>query len=352
MPWDPSDSLGESSTQTIPSVNKLLPSSPYHPGFRKFLKAFGSSIDRLKPHESKLKAAAELLRRPRPDLQLSENEREALCELSRLNSDEDENELVRNFYSRIIHKLLPSNISTILRQSHRQKWNRAVPLHPTSRLAIGQPRWVVMPKPDALFGFSAEDLLGNGSPLGGSILFDRGQYSLTTVDLDVFSPFFGLEFKSQSRRNTLWIAENQEGHAGSIRVRDVRKILLYGRNQDLVYSDRPIYFSLAGDSNVATINLHTAESNNGTVEYTSWRIAEFFLRDKEHVYNLVLAVQNIITYGTEQLADWYRDLFKDCWEVYQETGVHPLASFPLPDPALRKQRLVTELFTPGAILPS
>lgn len=327
---------GESKSDTSSSI------SPDSSQYRKILSTFGCSIETHKPRESKLQKAREILAHPR-DLSLILNDAkiEELAEISRENSDVGESELVSTFYNAIMPhlKMQMSELPKFLYRSKDQPWNKAAPISSTIQQGFGQLQFLSTPKPDALFGFDAEQLLDEPALRNGAALFEKGSHSLTREDGQVSNSFLGLEFRSQARKNTRFIAENQQANAGSIRFRDVEKIFLYGYGESLVDRDEPIYFSLAGEGDIATINLHTGEPDaNGGTQNISWRLETYVLRRKDEVHALALALLNVITYGSEDLSEFYRELYKECWHKHELIGVFPMKDLRLPLPKPKRSR--------------
>lgn len=104
----------------------------------------------------------------------------------------------------------------------------------------------------------------------------------------------------------------------------MEKILYYSYREKLVDQDKPIYFSLAGEGDIATINLHTGETDtSGDIQNISWRLEEYALRRREEVYALALALLNAIIHGS-RTSPSSRKLYKECWRKHQSNGAFPI----------------------------
>lgn len=341
MSKNPSLVEGESRADSNTLSDIASSSSPYDSHYRQRLIPYRLSIDRHRPNEAKVRAAMELIERPRPDLLISENELEKLCQLSIDLSDAGETEVVETLFSRLVPQLSmpPRELPSTLSRTKGQPWTKAVPVPPAMKERLIQPRPLALPKPDALFSYNVEQLLGFEHE-DIAALFERGVYSLVKEDDESFCSFLGLDFKSLAKKNTRWIAENQQVNAGAIRCRNVAKLLHYARRENLINHTRPVYLSVAADNEIATFHVHVMEEDekDGRTRYISYRLKTCVLREPDGAKAFFLGVLNILLYGEGELAKWYRELFKDCREQYEKTGIDPLDDFALPHPKLKRQR--------------
>ncbi len=284
-----------------------------------------------------------------PGVSLSQQERHDKSALARALASEDESTIIRVLHLPLIPQL--QQLLKRLKHSGNQLWRHAISIPPKST-SSRLPPLLSGPKPDAMFGFSDLEVLSDVQREAAA-LFDTGVHSFTQPDGRVFYPFIGLDFKASARRNTRWVAENQEVNAGAIVLEGIRRIALYGRQLDLSQDSPPLYFSIAADNEIATVHLHCiGRDAQDRFTYHSSRLETYVLLKPDDLDAYQRAVQNILHYGEHELLPWFCELLDDCQRQFATTKKRPLEGFEVPQPKRTRLGLMYDPSRPSPPQPS
>ncbi|KAK5202613.1 hypothetical protein LTR41_011645 [Exophiala xenobiotica] len=156
------------------------------------------------------------------------------------------------------------------------------------------------PKPDLAFGYSeaafTDDQLGTIDLL----VDDQFGRSYAVPDQKVRFPFLGIEFKSQAKNGTHYIATNQAAGAGAVALSGYMDLMRRGlKNFDY---EEPLYFSVTIDHELARINVHWLRApaeKGGQHSFHVEGLSQHLLRDTNGIRALSRAIKNILDNGAD-----------------------------------------------------
>ncbi|KAI9886424.1 MAG: hypothetical protein M1823_001742 [Watsoniomyces obsoletus] len=339
MSWD-AFTVGERISRTASTT-----SSPYDPFYRDRLKKYNISIEDCPTPEAKWNQAITIMQRAGPGLgpDLGQNKLEKLARLSIELASAGETTIIEKLHTGIIPILRGENQPSVLADNRNQPWTGAVPVPDVIGKYKASPP-LSIPKPDVIIGYDVLKAL-NPEQQSTASLFELDPYYLARPDNRVFCPFLGMDFKSVAKRNTRYIAENQQANAGAIALYalNIMSSYAYGGGNDLSAHDAPLFFSVTGDNEIATVHVHwVGKDGIGRLTYNSSRLETYILRRPDEIKAYALAVDNIIKYGATELLAWLRTLLDDCGRKFEDTGKHPLEGMSWPS-RLKRTRSTTNL---------
>ncbi|MCJ1341130.1 hypothetical protein MMC09_006426 [Bachmanniomyces sp. S44760] len=153
---------------------------------------------------------------------------------------------------------------------------------------------ISIPKPDRTYGYNRS-------------VFSSIEESTQSIDPNVkclarptasnYWPFFAIEFKSQSRGGTLWVAENQNAGTGSLSVNALDTLFRYAEKTKRASYLDSIAFSCAIDAQIGTLWIHWLE--NGT-SFNMSHIGTYPFTNREDIRRFRDAAKNIVDYGLDK----------------------------------------------------
>ena len=125
-----------------------------------------------------------------------------------------------------------------------------------------------------------------------------------------FWPFFAVEFKSQSRGGTSWVAENQNAGTGSHSVNSMEILMKYARGQRQRQITDTVFFSCVADTSSASIWVHWMDSNDHP-RFSSSEVDLYSMKKPKDLVAFRASVRNIIDYGIDQRLTIIKDALHD-----------------------------------------
>lgn len=186
-----------------------------------------------------------------------------------------------------------------------QLWLRAVavPLVPAF-LKVLPLLLLPRPKPDVFFGYPK---LAFTTPQIVSILQlvdDELKHNYTMPDQKTCFPFLAMEFKSQAKKGTHYVATNETAGAGAIALNGQLEQMRRNGSATAFDMNMPRFFSVSIDQVYAQINVHWVGGDREQGEPYSFHVegvARHFLDSVDGIREVAYAVANIIEYGVEIL---------------------------------------------------
>ena len=164
---------------------------------------------------------------------------------------------------------------------------------------------IVTPLPDFHYGFPYESF--NGSPgLLPDVLQHPRLYPYAKPTTAAYWPFFAVEFKSQSRLGSRWVAANQNAGTGSHFVNSIETLLSCVRSSDDRNPTDSVAFSCIVDSDDASLWVHWRELGDRP-RFVSSEIGHYHLHRKSEVRDLRSGVRNIIDFGLKKRLPMIKD---------------------------------------------
>ena len=164
---------------------------------------------------------------------------------------------------------------------------------------------IVTPSPDFHYGFPYESFNDSPAPLPDVLQHPRlHPYAKPTTA--AYWPFFAVEFKSQSRLGSRWVAANQNAGTGSHCVNSIETLLNNVRSSDDRNPTDSVAFSCIVDSDDASLWVHWRQLGDRP-RFTSSEIGHYHLHRKNEVQDLRSSVRNIIDFGLEKRLPMIKD---------------------------------------------
>ena len=134
------------------------------------------------------------------------------------------------------------------------------------------------------------------------LLIDQFERSYVTPDKKLRLPFFDVEFKSQAKAGTHFIATNQAANAGSLALQGYLELIRRSFSVDDLDYNEPQFFSLIMDHETARIHVHwlgiDAEDEQFCFHVAG--LSRYFLDDLDSLKAVQRAVKNILEYGADE----------------------------------------------------
>ncbi|KAK5332398.1 hypothetical protein LTR98_011470, partial [Exophiala xenobiotica] len=186
-----------------------------------------------------------------------------------------------------------------LTRNANQLWYNSVPV-PLKPSILTSPLPLPKPKPDLAFGYSeaafTDDQLGTIDLL----VDDQFGRSYAVPDQKVRFPFLEIEFKSQAKNGTHYIATNQAAGAGAVALSGYMDLMRRGLKK--FDYEEPLYFSVTIDHELARINVHWLRApaeKGGQHSFHVEGLSKHLLDDEKGIRALSRAIKNILDNGAD-----------------------------------------------------
>lgn len=267
--------------------------------FRDSLRYRNIYINREDPPVELMRRAKRIITRPRTSPEMDDATAQELRDTARRLETEGEEVIVQELVPHMIPAMNRVPDPRLARNAN-QVWCDAVPI-PLKPSVLTAPLPLPKPKPDTAFGYSesafTEDRLG-----AIDLLIDQFGRSYARPDKKLRLPFFDVEFKSQAKTGTHFIATNQAANVGSIALQGNLELIRRGLSVDDLDYNEPQFFSLSMDHEYARINVHWLSTNaeDGQFSFHVEGLSKHFLDDVDGLRAVRRAVKNILDYGADE----------------------------------------------------
>jgi hypothetical protein len=271
--------------------------------YRESLSNYNIYIECEEPPIKLMQRATEVIDRPRESAKMEDRVAQEVIWRIKMLQTADEDAFNKELAPDIVPTIIQVPQQRLARLS-RQLWFRAVaiPLLPD---LLNAPSLLLLPrpKPDYVFGFSK---LAFTTRQIGSImhLVDESSHSYAMPDHNTRFPFLTIEFKSQAKKGTHFVATNQTAGAGAIALNGQLELMRRAYSVTALDTNAPRFFSLTIDQAYAQINVHWVGGGPAQGEPYSFHVkmvARHFLDSVERVRAVAHAVGNILDYGIDTL---------------------------------------------------
>ncbi|KAK5214682.1 hypothetical protein LTR47_012110, partial [Exophiala xenobiotica] len=180
-----------------------------------------------------------------------------------------------------------------------QPWFNSVPV-PLDSSILTNPLPLPKPKPDLAFGYSETAFTRNQLGTIDLLVDDQFGRSYAVLDQKVRFPFLEVEFKSQAKNGTHYIATNQAAGAGAVALSGYMDMIRRGL-KEFDYEE-PLYFSVTMDHELARINVHWLRApaeKGGQHSFHVEGLSKHLLDDADGIRALSLAIKNILDNGAD-----------------------------------------------------
>ena len=271
-------------------------------------------IDREDPPPDLVRRAKRIVSRHRASPEMDDAAIQKLKEKSRRLRNEAEDVIVKQLASHLIPAMneVPDRR---LEMNSDQQWSDSVPV-PLDPDVLTNPIPLPKPKPDLAFGYS-QDAFSHKQLMTIELLVDdEFGRSYVVPDQKLQFPFLDIEFKSQAKGGTHYIATNQAAGAGAIALNGNLELMQRSFGMTNFDYDEPQFFSITMDHELARINIHWLKppADGGHQSFHVEGLSQHLLRDASGIRAVTRAIKNILDYGADtrlrtlcKALDAYRD---------------------------------------------
>ncbi|KAH0836171.1 hypothetical protein AYO21_08626 [Fonsecaea monophora] len=267
--------------------------------YRQSLRYRNIYIERENPPPELMRRAQRIISRSRVSPEIDDATIEELKRTSRRLQDDAEDKIIKQLVPDIIPamKRIPDQR---LEMNADQLWCNAVPV-PLNANVPTTPLPLPKPKPDLAFGYSQAAFTEKQLMTIDLLVDDQFGRSYATPDQKVRFPFLEIEFKSQAKNGTHYIATNQAAGAGAIALNGNMDLTQRSFGMDKFDYEEPQYFSVTMDHQLACINVHWlgAPAEGGQHSFHVEGLSQHLLRDENGIRAVSRAIKNILDWGAD-----------------------------------------------------
>ena len=305
MPYKPSFALPSADdsferTTTSSRKSERTTARVHDSDYRQSLRHRNVYIEREDPPQELMRRAHRIVSRVRASPEADDLAIQELKDRSRRLQEDAEEEIVQQLAPGIIPAMnrLPDQK---LARNADQSWANSVPV-PLDPSILTNPLPLPKPKPDLAFGYSEDAFSRNQLGTMELLVEDQFGRSYALPDQKLRYPFLSIEFKSQAKNGTHYIATNQAAGAGAIAINSNIELIqrIFGMEK-YDYED-PQYFSVTMDHQLACVNVHwlKAPVDGGTHSFHVEGLSQHFLKDADGIRAVTRAIKNILDHGADE----------------------------------------------------
>lgn len=283
--------------------------------YRQSLRYRNIYINREDPPSELMQRAKKIISRPRTSPEMDDEAARQLIKTSRRVEDEGEEVIVQQLAPGIIPamKMVPDRR---LASNADQPWSNSVPV-PLDPSILTNPLPLPKPKPDLAFGYSQAAFTRNQLGTIELLVDDQFGRSFAVPDQKLRFPFLDIEFKSQAKNGTHYIATNQTAGAGAITLSGNMDLTQRSFGTEKIDYEEPQFFSVTLDHQLACVNVHwiKAPVDGGNHSFHVEGLSKHLLNDANGLRAVTRAIKNILDYGADtrlrtlcEALDAYREI--------------------------------------------
>ena len=256
-------------------------------------------IEREDPPPELMRRARIITSRSRTSPEMDDATVEKLKDKARRLRNEAEDKIIKQLAPYIIPAMteIPDRK---LDMNSDQRWFNAVPV-PLDQSILTRPLPLPRPQPDLAFGYSEAAFTRNQLGTIDLLVDDQFGQSHVVPDQQVRFPFLQIEFKSQAKNGTHYIATNQAAGAGAIAMSGYMDLMQRSYGMEKLDYEEPQYFSISMDHELVRINVHwlRAPSEGGQHSFHVEGLSKHLLDDEKGIRAVVRAIKNILDNGAD-----------------------------------------------------
>ena len=247
-----------------------------------------------------MRRANRIVSRPRLSPEMDDATIQNLKDKSRKLQNEAEDKIIKQFAPHIIPAMaeIPDQK---LEMSSDQRWSSAVPV-PLDPDVLTTPLPLPRPQPDLAFGYSKVAFTRKQLMTIDLLVDDQFGKSYAVPDQQVRFPFLQIEFKSQAKNGTHYIATNQAAGAGAIALNGNLDLIQRSFGLEKFDYEEPRYFSVTIDHQLACVNVHwlrASAEEGGQHSFHVEGLSKHLLDDEKGIRAVSRAIKNIFDYGVD-----------------------------------------------------
>ncbi|MCJ1246810.1 hypothetical protein MMC30_004019 [Trapelia coarctata] len=198
-----------------------------------------------------------------------------------------------------------------------QPWFNHVPV-PLKPSVLTNPLPLPKPRPGLAFGYSEAAFTENQLGTIDLLVDDPFGRSYGIPDKKLRFPFLVVDFKSQAKNGTHYIATNQAAGAGAVALNGNLELARRSFGTQKLDYNEPQFFSVTMDHQLALINVHwlSTPTEGGRHSFHVEGLSQHLLKDPHGIRAVVRAVKNTLDYGSDirlrrlcEALDAYRERF-------------------------------------------
>ena len=293
----PSPRDSESSTAIVSSKkSEKSTANVQDVDFRKFLRFRNIHINREDPSIELTRRAKTIITRLRASPEMDDITAQKLRDTARKLETEGEEIIEQELVSHLIPAMNGISDRRLDRNAN-QVWCDAVPI-PLDPAVLPNLLSLPRPKPDLVFGYS-ETAFDYNKLMTIELLIDQFGRSYAMPDKKLRFPFLNIEFKSQAKNGTHFIATNQIANTSSIAMNGSLELIRRVSEEENLDINEPQFFSLSMDHASACVNVHwlSISAENESFSFHTEGLSKHFLDDVDGLRAVRRAVKNILDYG-------------------------------------------------------
>ncbi|RMZ80666.1 hypothetical protein DV738_g2675, partial [Chaetothyriales sp. CBS 135597] len=287
----PSDSFDRTTSSSRKSDRSTA--SVHDSDYRSSLRHRNIYINRDDPPKHLLQHAQRIIARPRASPEMDDEAVRRIIKVGKAMEEEAEDVMVQQFASDIIPamKRIPD---ARLTANANQAWTNCVPL-PLDTTILTRPPALPRPKPDVAFGYSREAFTRPQLGTIGLLVDDHYGRSYAVPDQKLHFPFLDIEFKSQAKSGTHYVATNQAAGAGALALQGRLDLFERSGMLEAFDYDAPQFFSVTMDHELARINVHWLQRPAGRQPtFHVEGLSKHLLDDADGIRAVARAIKNIL----------------------------------------------------------
>ena len=304
MPRKPADVLPsphDSYTSVVSSSRKSGKSaaSVHDTDYHQSLRYRNIFIEREDPPVELMRRAQRIISRPRASPEMDDAAVKELKDKARRLRDEAEDVIAKQLAPHIIPAIAEVPDARLAMNSDQQ-WSNFVPV-PLDPSILTKPLPLPKPKPDLAFGYSEAAFSRNQLATIDFLVEDQFGRSYAVPDQKLRFPFLDVEFKSQAKSGTHYVATNQVAGAGAVALNGSLELIRRSFGADSFDFDESQFFSVTMDHELARINVHwlSNPTEGGQHSFHVEGLSKHLLDDANGLRALRRAIKNILEYGSD-----------------------------------------------------
>jgi len=298
----PSPRDTETSTALVSSTRATEKStaSSRNTDYRESLRYHNIYINREDPPVELMRRANKIISRPRASPEVDDATAQKLSNKSRKLENEGEEDIVQQLGPYIIPAMNELSDPRLARTADQRWFNHvSIPLKPS---ILTYPLPLPQPKPDLAFGYSETAFTENQLGTIDLLIEDQLGRSYAIPDKKLRFPFLTVDFKSQAKNGTHYIATNQAAGAGAVALNGHLELTRRSFGMEKLDYNEPQFFSVTMDHELARINVHwlSAPTEGGRHSFHVEGLSQHLINDAHGIRVVVRAVKNILDYASDE----------------------------------------------------
>ena len=291
-------SSGDTFNSAVPSSEKSA-SSVHDLNYRDSLRYRNIYIQRQKPPVELIRRVVRIISRSRASSETDDFTAQELTDTARRLQDEGEEKIVQQLAPHIIPAMtkIPDQR---LAGSADQQWSNFVPVPLDPDVLINLPS-LPKPKPDLSFGYSEAAFNHKQLMIIDLLIDDQSKQSYAVLDQTLRFPFLNVEFKSQAKNGTHYVATNQVAGAGAIAMNGNLELIRRSFGAESFDFEEPHFFSVTMDHQLACVNVHWVcnSAEGGQYSFHVEGLSTHVLNKANDIRTLRRAIKNILDHGSD-----------------------------------------------------